>query len=189
MFIYVRRWGLFGDFSTGGRLFLVIQTGTIAAVGVGFGKFLGVFFPSVNTQHWLWHIGSCPPVACGAHGPWKHGYRAEYSESGCDCHHCAADDFEGTLGVKMGAAVQNLFTSAKVLALAAVVLVGVLVRDPAAVAANFGAGWHNFWLAGARLEDFMLAQAGSTTGDYVGLHTTLLLCKSGRCSVRMPGIT
>ena len=51
-----------------------------------------------------------------------------------------------TLGVKMGAAVQNLFTSAE----------GTCTggssagrragkRNPAAVEANFGAGWHNFW--------------------------------------------
>src|SRR5579862_4135934 len=34
-------WG----FLYGWTLFLVIQTGTVAAVGVAFGKFLGVFFP------------------------------------------------------------------------------------------------------------------------------------------------
>src|SRR5260370_18670484 len=49
-------WG----FLYGWTLFLVIQTGTIAAVGVGFGKFLGVFFPSVGTTNWLWHIGKVP---------------------------------------------------------------------------------------------------------------------------------
>ena len=46
-YVYLREalgplWG----FLYGWTLFLVIQTGTIAAVGVGFGKFLGVFFPS-----------------------------------------------------------------------------------------------------------------------------------------------
>ena len=47
LYVYLREalgplWG----FLYGWTLFLVIQTGTIAAVGVAFGKFLGVFFPS-----------------------------------------------------------------------------------------------------------------------------------------------
>src|SRR5213079_1736483 len=43
---------LFG-FLYGWTLFLVIQTGTIAAVAVAFGKFLGVFFPWVSAQNLL----------------------------------------------------------------------------------------------------------------------------------------
>ncbi len=57
-----------------------------------------------------------------------------------------------SLGVKMGSAVQNVFTSAKVLALAAVVLVGLVAKNWVALAANFGVGWHNFW-AGAGVGD------------------------------------
>src|SRR5579859_7429274 len=52
-----RLWG----FLYGWTLFLVIQTGTIAAVGVAFGKFLGFFVPSMNTSSpdfWLIHFGS-----------------------------------------------------------------------------------------------------------------------------------
>jgi amino acid transporter len=41
---------LFG-FLYGWTLFLVIQTGTIAAVAVAFGKFLGIFFPWVSEAH------------------------------------------------------------------------------------------------------------------------------------------
>src|SRR5437764_1841682 len=55
-------WG----FLYGWTLFLVIQTGTIAAVGVAFGKFLGVFFPSIAADHWLWHIGHVPPWHIGS---------------------------------------------------------------------------------------------------------------------------
>ncbi len=47
-------WG----FLYGWTLFLVIQTGTIAAVGVAFGKFLGVFFPAVSQSRWILHVGS-----------------------------------------------------------------------------------------------------------------------------------
>jgi len=50
-YVYLREalgplWG----FLYGWTLFLVIQTGTIAAVGVAFGKFLGVFIPSISSS-------------------------------------------------------------------------------------------------------------------------------------------
>src|SRR5689334_18203431 len=40
-------------FLFGWTLFLVIQTGTIAAVAIAFAKFTGVFFPTVATDHYL----------------------------------------------------------------------------------------------------------------------------------------
>src|SRR5258707_15874685 len=42
-------WG----FLYGWTLFLVIQTGTIAAVAVGFSRFLGVLVPSVSPESWI----------------------------------------------------------------------------------------------------------------------------------------
>ena len=53
MFICAKRLGPLWGFLYGWTLFLVIQTGTIAAVGVAFGKFLGVFFPSISSSHWI----------------------------------------------------------------------------------------------------------------------------------------
>src|SRR5215467_8771378 len=51
-YVYLREalgplWG----FLYGWTLFLVIQPGTIAAVGAAFGRFLGVIFPSISTTH------------------------------------------------------------------------------------------------------------------------------------------
>jgi APA family basic amino acid/polyamine antiporter len=62
-----------------------------------------------------------------------------------------------TRGVKLGAAVQNVFTSAKVAALLGVVAVGVLLYfehlDGAGLTANFG---HNFWtLAFTKYQGFL----------------------------------
>src|SRR6266704_2506318 len=53
-YVYLREslgplWG----FLYGWTLFLVIQTGTIAAVGVACGKFLGVFIPSIAGSNWI----------------------------------------------------------------------------------------------------------------------------------------
>ena len=65
-YVYLREslgplWG----FLYGWTLFLVIQTGTIAAVGVAFGKFLGIFFPSVSSTHWILHLWKVPPIPLG----------------------------------------------------------------------------------------------------------------------------
>ena len=175
-YVYLREalgplWG----FLYGWTLFLVIQTGTIAAVGVAFGKFLGVFFPSVSASNWIWHIGHVPPWHVG---PMVLGNM----DLGLNTANLAAIiiitllTILNTMGVKMGAAVQNLFTSAKVLALAAVVLVGVVVRDSAALAANFGEGWHNFW-AGAGWGTLHASQPGGS--EYVGLLTIVAIVQVG----------
>jgi APA family basic amino acid/polyamine antiporter len=178
-YVYLREalgplWG----FLYGWTLFLVIQTGTIAAVGVAFGKFLGVFFPSVSAQNWLWHIGHVPAWHVG---PMVLGNM----DIGLNTANFAAIivitllTLLNTFGVKMGAAVQNVFTSAKVLALAAVVLVGVLAKNAEAVAANFGAGWHHFW-AGAGWQTMHAVQVGvGGPTAYVGLFTILAVVQVG----------
>src|SRR3984893_6853613 len=61
-YVYLREaysplWG----FLYGWTLFLVIQTGTIAAVAVGFARYLGVLFPSVSPTAWI-----IPPIALGS---------------------------------------------------------------------------------------------------------------------------
>ena len=175
-YVYLREalgplWG----FLYGWTLFLVIQTGTIAAVGVAFGKFLGVFFPSVSASNWLWHIARVPAWHVG---PMILGNM----DIGINTANLTAIiiivllTLLNTRGIKMGAAIQNLFTSAKVLALAVVVLVGVVVRDPVAFAANFGAGWHNFW-AGAGWNSLHAAQPGGT--EFVGILTIVAIVQVG----------
>jgi APA family basic amino acid/polyamine antiporter len=178
-YVYLREalgplWG----FLYGWTLFLVIQTGTIAAVGVAFGKFLGVFFPSVSASNWIWHIGHVPAWHVG---PMVLGNM----EIGLNTANLSAIvvitllTVLNTMGVKMGAAVQNVFTSAKVLALATVVLVGLVAKNSGAVAANFGTGWHNFW-AGAgwgTLHAVQVGVGGPTV--YVGLLTMVAVVQVG----------
>jgi APA family basic amino acid/polyamine antiporter len=165
-YIYLREalgpiWG----FLYGWTLFLVIQTGTIAAVGVAFGKFLGVFFPSVSQKNWLLHIGS--------------------GNIGLNTANLAAIlvitllTFTNTRGVKLGAAVQNVFTSAKVLALLGVVAVGLVAKNAAAIAANFGAGWENFWAgAGWSTQHAVQVGVGGPTA-FVGLLTIVAVVQVG----------
>ncbi|HZL67640.1 MAG TPA: amino acid permease, partial [Candidatus Limnocylindrales bacterium] len=142
-YVYLREslgplWG----FLYGWTLYLVIQTGTIAAVGVAFGKFLGVFFPSVSSTHWIWHIAHVPPIPIG---PMVLGNM----DVGLNTQNLMAVlmviflSVLNIFGVKTGAAVQNVFTFAKTAALLGLVVLGIFVgRNAAAIAANFGA---NFW--------------------------------------------
>lgn len=178
-YVYLREslgplWG----FLYGWTLFLVIQTGTIAAVGVAFGKFLGVFFPSVSAERWLWHIGHVPAWHVG---PMVLGNM----EIGLNTANLSAIvvitllTLLNMLGVRMGAAVQNVFTSAKVVALAAVVLVGVFAWNAVALAANFGAGWHRFWAgAGWHTSHAVVVGVGGPT-TYVGLLTIIAVVQVG----------
>jgi APA family basic amino acid/polyamine antiporter len=178
-YVYLREalgpiWG----FLYGWTLFLVIQTGTIAAVGVAFGKFLGVFFPSVSATNWIWHIAKVPAVPVG---PTVLGNM----DIGLNTANLAAIvvitllTLLNTFGVKLGAVVQNVFTSAKVLALAAVVLVGVMVKSPVAIAANFGQGLHAFW-AGSGWHTMHAVQVGvGGPTAWVGFLTIVAVVQVG----------
>ena len=145
-YVYLREslgplWG----FLYGWTLFLVIQTGTIAAVCVAFGKFLGVFFPSISTTHWLWHIAHVPPISIGPMvlGNMEIGVNTANLTGIVIVFFLA---FVNMFGVKLGAMIQNVFTSAKALSLAALVLLTLTVgRNATAMAANFGSNGSEFW--------------------------------------------
>ena len=139
-----RLWG----FLYGWTLFLVIQTGTIAAVGVACGKFLGVFFPSISASNWILHLWKVPPIPIG---PMVLGNM----DVGLNTQNLVAVvivvflSVLNIFGVRTGAAVQNVFTFAKTAALLGLVVLGIFVgRNAQAIAANFGANfWHNAGLS------------------------------------------
>jgi APA family basic amino acid/polyamine antiporter len=145
-YVYLREslgplWG----FLYGWTLFLVIQTGTIAAVCVAFGKFLGVFFPTISTTHWLWHIAHVPPVTIGPMvlGNMDIGVNTANLTGIVIVFFLA---FVNMFGVKLGSMIQNVFTSAKALSLTALVLLTLTIgRNATAMAANFGKGGGEFW--------------------------------------------
>lgn len=146
-YVYLREalgplWG----FLYGWTLFLVIQTGTIAAVGVAFGKFLGVFFPSISSTHWILHIVKVPPIHIGSMvlGNMDVGVNTQNLMA---ILLVVALSVINVFGVKTGALIQNVFTFAKVAGLLGLVLVGLFIgRNPEALAANFGANfWRNAW--------------------------------------------
>jgi APA family basic amino acid/polyamine antiporter len=176
VYVYLREslgplWG----FLFGWTLFLVIQCGSIAAVGVAFGKFLGVFFPSVASTHWIIHLWKAPPIPIG---PMMLGNM----DVGLNTQNLIAIlvvvvlTAVNIVGVKTGAFVQNIFTFAKTAALAALVIAGaIFFRNPSAVAANFSNFWHHAsWSARYPVE---VGVGGATA--FVGVLTIVAVAQVG----------
>lgn len=170
-YVYLREalgplWG----FLYGWTLFLVIQTGTVAAVGVAFGKFLGYFFPGVAADHWIWHIAHVAPIHVGQMvlGNMDVGLNTQNLAGIIVVIFLSALN---VYGIKTGAMVQNIFTVAKVSALAGLVLAGIFVgRNAHAIAENFG----NFWRMHAPH-----SATGTLAGPFVGVLTILAVAQVG----------
>ena len=103
-------------FLFGWTLFLVVQTGTIAAVAIAFARFLGVFTPSVAGDHYL----IAPIVVLP-------GYAISLStEQLIAIVLIALLTFSNTRGLRVGKIVQNSFTFTKTAALIGVIGIGLV---------------------------------------------------------------
>lgn len=108
VFLRVAYGPMFG-FLFGWSLFLVVQTGTIAAVSVAFAKFLGVFWPAISAEnHPLF-----PPVVLG------HYAVSLSSQQLIAVALIVILTITNAQGLKLGTLIQNTFTFAKTAALAA----------------------------------------------------------------------
>jgi APA family basic amino acid/polyamine antiporter len=132
-YVYLREaysplWG----FLYGWTLFLVIQTGTIAAVAVGFARFLGVLVPAISPTAWI-----VRPIDL------SHSYALSLSvQQLVGILLILFLTFLNTRGIRLGKLIQNTFTTAKTLSLVALILLGLFVgRNSQAIAANF----HDLW--------------------------------------------
>src|ERR1035438_2219390 len=128
-YIYLREaFGPLWGFLYGWTLFMVIQTGTIAAVAVAFAKYSGLFAPWISAQNYL--------VGSGRLGLTTQELTAIVI--------IVFLTWLNSRGIRTGAAVQNVFTFAKIAALLGLVGFGFLVgRTSAAVASNFTNFWRN----------------------------------------------
>jgi len=123
-------------FLYGWTLFAVIQTGTIAAVAVAFAKFLGILVPSLGPEVFL-PLGQVR--LWGAPEAIQLGLSPQRVVAILMIAFLTATNARG---VRLGAAIQTVFSVAKVGALAALVLFGLTVwRQPAVAAANFSSFW------------------------------------------------
>lgn len=132
MYLYLREaFSPLIGFLYGWTLFTVIQTGTIAAVAVAFARYTGVLIPGVSESHYL-----IEPIHI------SDGYAISLSTGQLlAVLVIVLLTWANSQGVKYGKIVQNLFTSAKVVALAALILLGLLFFKHNAVAANFSQFW------------------------------------------------
>lgn len=125
-------------FLYGWTLFLVIQTGTIAAVAIAFAKFLGVFVPAVSPENYL-----IAPISLGG--------RYAFSLSSEQLSGVALIAFltwTNTRGLRVGKLVQNSFTLTKTAALIAVIVLGLSLgwkSDCAALRSTWWDSWANGW--------------------------------------------
>ncbi|MEJ2007412.1 MAG: amino acid permease [Acidobacteriota bacterium] len=130
---------LFG-FLYGWTLFLVIQTGTIAAVAVAFGKFLGFFFPWISEQNYLLNLGSVTLLG--------HPVALTFStEQGLAIVVLLGLGVVNIFGLRTGAWIQNIFTVIKVGALVGLVGAGLWweSRHAGAAASHISFWGHSHW--------------------------------------------
>jgi basic amino acid/polyamine antiporter, APA family len=163
-YVYLREafsplWG----FLYGWTLFLVIQTGTIAALGVGFARFSGVLWPWISESNYI-----VPPVHVSS------GYALSLSTAqGAGVLLVALLTWTNTRGLQYGKIIQNVFTTTKVGALFGLIVAGLALGwNSNALGANFGA---NFWTP----RDFDPVSAGVTAATAFGLFAALCVSQVG----------
>jgi APA family basic amino acid/polyamine antiporter len=161
-YVYLREafsplWG----FLYGWTLFLVIQTGTIAAVAVGFARYTGVLVPWVSESNYL-----IAPIRFGSYA---------FSLSTAQFVGLvliALLTFMNTRGLQLGKIIQNIFTTAKTGALVALIVLGIIVG------LRSGAGATNFsdlWTLRGNLQD---VGAGLTAATAFGLFVGICVAQT-----------
>ncbi len=169
-YVYLREafsplWG----FLYGWTLFLVIQTGTIAAVAVGFSRFVGVLVPAISPTAWI-----VRPVNLSAN------YAISLSvQQLVGILLIVSLTLINTRGLSVGKWIQNIFTSVKTLSLLGLIILGVLIgRSTEAISANFS----DFWaIRGSNLiqPDFSWLPPVSATDGFFGLLVAFCVAQVG----------
>ncbi|MGQ0643610.1 MAG: APC family permease [Gemmatimonadaceae bacterium] len=131
-------------FLYGWTLFVVIQTGTIAAVAVAFGRFFAVFVPALGPERFGWFPQADVCIATlGCRAP------AQAFQLGLSPQRVVALisvwilTWINVRGVREGKLVQTSLTTIKTAALALLIVLGLTIgRNAEAIAANFtGSGF------------------------------------------------
>ncbi len=162
MYVYLREafspmWG----FLYGWTLFMVIQTGTIAAVAVAFARYLSVIYPPVAEDRYL-----IPPIHI------TEGYAISLSTAQLVAILVIIVlTWSNSRGLEYGRIVQNVFTSAKTVGLIGLIVVGIIFgRNAAATSINF----HDMFRFGA-----FDPSLGVAAGSIFGLIVALSVAQSG----------
>ncbi|HEX2716288.1 MAG TPA: amino acid permease [Gemmatimonadaceae bacterium] len=153
-------------FLFGWTMFVVIQTGTIAAVAVAFGRFLGVLLPSVSAERFGWFP------------------QADFCVAALGCRDAATQSVQLGLtpqrlvalvmiwvltwinlrGIREGKLVQTTLTVVKTAALALLIILGLTIgRNASAIAANFSNG--SFFAHPATTTPFLIVFGAAMVGS------------------------
>ena len=155
-YVYLREaYGPLWGFLYGWTLFLVIQTGTIAAVAVAFAKFVGVLVPAISDTHKFFQLGrfSLSPLTLVAMAV------------------LLLLTWSNTTGLRTGKIVQNTFTLAKVAALIGLIVLGLVVgANSEAIRANLQQPW-----SAALTQPLAGAPGGVTTAALTGAGLLMVL--------------
>ena len=125
-FVYIRR--AFGDltaFLYGWSVFAVITTGVIAAVAVAFAKYTAYFFPIFSPENILFTAGSLKVNASQMLAIFV----------------LVLLTFVNSRGVQNGKLIQLIFTSAKLIALFALIFLGLFFASKSYLSENFSNAW------------------------------------------------
>nr|MBA2564895.1 amino acid permease [Gemmatimonadota bacterium] len=162
-YVYLREafsplWG----FLYGWTLFMVIQTGTIAAVAVAFARFTGVLAPGIAEDRYLLtplHLSDRYAVSLS-------------TAQLVALLSIALLTWTNTRGIDTGKLVQNVFTTAKTGALLGLIGAGLLLGwNAEAVSANFGDLWS--------VRDADPVAAGLTAATAFGLFVAICVSQTG----------
>ncbi|HEY4282830.1 MAG TPA: amino acid permease [Chthoniobacterales bacterium] len=161
-YVYLREafsplWG----FLYGWTLFLVIQTGTIAAVAVGFGRYTGVLIPWVSESNYL-----IAPIRFG-----QYAFSLSTAQF-VGLFMIALLTFMNTRGLKLGKLVQNVFTTAKTGALIALILLGIIVGVRSGAGAE---NFHDLWTIRGGVQE---VGAGLTAATVFGLFVGICVAQT-----------
>ena len=153
-FVYIQRaWGNLTAFLYGWTVFSVIQTGTIAAVAMAFAKYTGFFIPALSADNIVLQLGS-------------------FSINTDQVFAIASIiflTFVNSRGVQNGKIIQLVFTMAKLIALFALILLGLFFAKKSYLAENFA----NPWIAN------ITSKAADGTWHTEGLGSFALLLAMG----------
>lgn len=130
-YVFLREaYGPAAGFLFGWSMFLVVQTGTIAAVAVAFAKFLGVLVPAVSADRYL-----VPPIVLGRYA------LSLSTQQLVAIVLIAVLTATNTRGLKTGKWIQNTFTFTKTAALFGLIVVGLTLGVHREAAAWTSSWW------------------------------------------------
>jgi basic amino acid/polyamine antiporter, APA family len=118
-------------FLYGWSFFAVIQTATIAAVGVAFARFSAYIFPSLSESNILWSIGD----------PANPDFKISAAQLTAILLIIFLT-YINTRGVKEGKIIQTTFTMSKLIALFGLIVFGFLLAKESFWTANWADAWH-----------------------------------------------